>query len=89
MKTKLYSIYDAVINVTHFPFQAHNDNDAKRSLLNAATDPNSHLYNNPSDFSLYYMGTYDDQEAIFEPISTPQLVVRLAQLIAIPTGEEK
>ncbi|WNK14740.1 MAG: nonstructural protein [Microvirus sp.] len=83
MKTKLYSIYDSVINVNHFPFQAHNDSDAQRSLLNAAADPASNLALNPGDFSLYYLGTYDDTEAIFD-IVQPQLVVKLGAIINKP-----
>lgn len=43
-------------------------------------DTNNVLYNHPSDFLLYHLGTYDDQTARFEFLDVPRIIATGADL---------
>ena len=56
-----YSIKDAKANVFSAPFFSINDQVALRSFDQAKIDPNTTINQNPQDFSLYRLATFDDQ----------------------------
>lgn len=66
MKFKMYSIADTVAETYSCPFYAPNDAVAKRIASDAAVDPASVLSQNPSDFVLYKIGSFDDALGIVE-----------------------
>lgn len=81
MKYNLFTIYDEVTEVYNLPFAAINEREAIRNVTLAAQDPNSSLNRSAEDYSLYHVGTYDDQTAIYENIQPVRLVVRISTLI--------
>lgn len=81
MKYNLYSIYDEILNVYNNPYPSINDQDAQRQLKMASNDPDTQLHQSPQDFSLYHVGTYDDELGEYTNIFPKQLIIRVSQLI--------
>lgn len=60
MELKAYAIFDKVQNSFHTPIFQHNDGALLRTLQQAANDKDSFLYNNPQDYNVYQVGSWDD-----------------------------
>lgn len=63
MITKLYSVYDAAVGAYLTPFFARSHGEALRSFQDAINDPKTSLNAHPHDFSLFYVGTFNDGSA--------------------------
>lgn len=63
MQLFAYSVYDNKALVYGTPFFAVNDGSAIRSFYDLSNDPNTTVGRHPSDFSLFCVGAYDDQNA--------------------------
>lgn len=64
MIKKLYAVFDKVALVYGNPFLSVNDGLAIRSFHHACKDPNTDLHQNPIDFSLMLIGSYDDETGV-------------------------
>lgn len=62
-----FSIYDFKALVYSPPFYAATVGLAIRIFRDAASDPNTQLYKHPTDFILYQIGEFDDQDATLVP----------------------
>lgn len=62
----MYTIYDSVAEIFNRPFVDHNDASATRAFERS-------LESNPNknDYSLYRIGTYDDESGMVTPSMTP------------------
>jgi len=65
MKIRIYSIYDKAAQYYNRPFYAHNDAVALRSFRALRLDYESEIHRHPEDFSLFYLGTFDDSSGLF------------------------
>lgn len=74
MIQNVYTIKDAKSNTFANPFYSINHNTAIRSFNQAANDPQTTIHQYPEDFSLYYLGTFNDENADFKAEQTPQFV---------------
>lgn len=45
------------------------------------SDANNEMNRHPADFSLYSLGTYDDQTAVFQQHAQPQLLIEAVQCL--------
>lgn len=63
MKALMCSVYDVTISKYMQPWYANNEEDAKRSF-NHILNSNDLMRNNPSDFELHLMATWDDETGI-------------------------
>lgn len=63
MITNLYAIYDSKAKIYNAPFSLINDQVALRSATQMANDPSTQCCKNPEDFTIFSIGTYDDQTA--------------------------
>ena len=70
MRMPMYSIYDAVAEVFHKPFTAHNDADAYRGFLRGAEEHKA----SKVDFFLYNVGEWNDATGEM----SPKIPVRVA-----------
>jgi len=61
MIRSLYSVRDLKAQTFCNPFASLNDATARRDFARAVNDPNSQLCQNPEDFSLALVGTFDDE----------------------------
>lgn len=80
-----YSIKDAKANVFSAPFFSINDQVAQRSFEQASSDSNTTISQNPQDFSLYRLATFDDQSGELHPEKQPYY---LSTATNKPTAEE-
>lgn len=83
------SVRDVVADTYGRPFFTPNVPSGVRSLqkeVNTQSDGNM-LADNPDDFELYNLGTYDDQTGAFDLLPRPELVVRCSSLVAVPKSE--
>lgn len=67
MNLQAYSVYDAKALVYAPPFFAATDGAALRSFQELANDLNTTVGKYPTDFSLWRIGSYDDQNGVFAP----------------------
>lgn len=73
MKTRLYAIYDVKAAFYTAPYSIMTDQMAIRAFDNTINDPsNQMIYNHPEDFTLYFIGDYDDTsgEVIASPVQS-------------------
>ena len=75
MKINLYTIYDSQAQRAINPFPRDNDNVAKRDFANSLVDPASPFSRNPSDYTLYYVGEWDDETMIIAPLTEPTRII--------------
>jgi hypothetical protein len=79
MKIKIYSVYDAVAKVWNQPFYQMNDQVAQRTIANCV-NTQGHNYNmNPEDFSLYFIGEFNDQDGIITPVKEKKIDLKTLQ----------
>lgn len=67
MITLAYSIFDTKALQYHTPFFAPTDGAAVRMLQELVSDPNTMIGRHPSDFTLFSIGSYDDQKGVVSP----------------------
>lgn len=79
MEHKCYSIRDDKSQVYNRPFFNATHGEAERTLHSLVNDEKSMISQYPSDFSLYYVGTYDDNTGRFEPCD-PQHIAHASSL---------
>ncbi|WNK14020.1 MAG: nonstructural protein [Microvirus sp.] len=75
MITRMYSVRDNKVGVYHTPFFCDSDVNASRSLQMAVRDNKVQLSFFPEDFDLYFLGTFDDHDAVFNFLHKPAFVV--------------
>lgn len=66
MKLKMFSIYDQKADSYTTPFFMHNEAVAIRTFRDMAVDTSHQIGKNPSDYTLFFLGEWDDQEATVE-----------------------
>lgn len=87
MKIFAYVLHDITSETHTYPFFASNNQVAKRITQNMVKQPGSIIYDNPEDFRLYCIGTYDDATALFEHCEK-QFICRANELIIPQSLEE-
>ena len=60
MQLKMFSIFDSAVKAYNQPFFMLTQAEALRAFTNLATDPQSNISRNPSDYHLFFLGTYDN-----------------------------
>ena len=60
MKVKLYCVLDSCSGVYDGPVPAHNDQVALRNFISFANNPEHPIGRNPSDFSIWRVGEWND-----------------------------
>jgi len=69
MIKNVYSVYDHKACAFSNPFVAPNDNVALRSFHQAANDENSEISKYPNDYSLFKLGSFNDETGSLSPIT--------------------
>jgi hypothetical protein len=67
MKLNAYSLFDNKALQYHAPFFSSTDGAAVRSLSDLVSEPNTGPGRHPSDYVLYFIGTYDDSNGQLWP----------------------
>ncbi|AXL15275.1 nonstructural protein [Microviridae sp.] len=69
MKHYIFSIYDSKAEAYLPPFFLHQMAMARRAFHDAVNNPESQINKHPADYTLFQIGTFDDDDGIIE--STP------------------
>lgn len=82
---QMYSIFDHKTGEYEYPMGYLSEALVRRAIasLLLETSPGSILRQFPGDFSLYLLGTYDRQGAVFHLLPTPQLVCNIVDLMPV------
>ena len=78
---KCFSVHDVKSLSFGVPFFAVSDGVATRMISDATNDSNTMLSKHPEDFSLYYIGLFDDVKGIVIPEPIPVHIVAVVALV--------
>lgn len=71
MKTMIFTVYDSKTAAYMQPFYSLTKPSAIRSITDAVNQPEHQFYKYAEDFSLFYLGQYDDVDSIFDLTASP------------------
>ena len=74
MKLEIFSIFDDKARNFATPFFMLNEAMALRAFNDVATDGNSNISRNPTDYKLYRIGNFDDSTGFIEKLEIPEFV---------------
>lgn len=69
MKLKMFSIRDCKAELYNPPSYFHNEGQATRQFSDAINNPETPYGQHPEDYTLFRIGTYDDETAEITPES--------------------
>lgn len=74
MKYNILSVYDRAAQLYGSPYYAVSKGSAIRGFSDEINrqDAQNTLYQHPDDFELTYLGTFDDEQGLFELLSIPE-----------------
>lgn len=78
---KLYALHDSKAKMYNRPMPSQNDETSIRGFMEAAIKPDTDINNNPSDYSLFRIGTYDEETSILTPETPPEFLISAEQAI--------
>jgi hypothetical protein len=81
MILKIFSLFDEKAQTYNTPQYLAHEGEALRMLLTTLDDNKSMVSKFPEDFSLYCLGTFDDNSGKFEGYNEPQLIKRISDLV--------
>lgn len=82
MKKSVCVVLDTVGGIFGNPFFTTNKHTGIRDFQHAARDPNSAIFKSPDDYSLFYLGEFDDNACTFDLLPSPERIAR-----ALPASE--
>nr|QJB19242.1 MAG: nonstructural protein [Microvirus sp.] len=71
MKLKVFSIYDAKMGTYQQPFCAQTIGQATRLFDDLVNDQNTGPNKHPEDYTLFEIGSFEDEKGYFESMNTP------------------
>jgi len=81
MLHSMFSIYDSKVGAYLPPFYMQTKPAAIRAITDTISDPNHQFAKHPEDYTLFYLGTYEDNTSKFTVEETPQSICVLLELI--------
>ncbi|QCQ85037.1 nonstructural protein [Blackfly microvirus SF02] len=76
---QIFTVYDSATRAYLQPFFCRSNGEAIRSFQDAANDP-KHIFNQHiMDYTLFYLGEWDDEGGTFEP-NTPTRVTSAKEM---------
>ena len=71
---KYFSVRDCKAGTFCPPFAAVNAGVAERMFNASVAEPGSMLNTNPEDFSLHFVGEFDQEKGVFSDIGLPEFI---------------
>lgn len=81
MIQKVFSVYDKGVEAFMAPFFTRSRGEALRSFLEACADPKIAFHKHPHDYSLFYLGEYDDAKGAFSQPVAPERVLTAQEAV--------
>lgn len=72
MILQIFSIYDSKAESFNPPVYLSSTGLAIRSFSDSIQQPESHFAQHPEDYTLFHIGSWDDQTSKFDLLSTPK-----------------
>lgn len=72
---------DRAVNAYLQPFYARSKGEALRSFSDTVNQKDHQFFRHAADYSLYYLGQFDDANAGFQVLQEPQRVVTALEVI--------
>lgn len=69
MRFVVCAVYDVKAKVYSQPWFFNALAVAQRAFSDSVNDPSTHLFRNPTDYTLFHIGEYDDEVAVMTPCS--------------------
>lgn len=87
-KINMFTIFDTKANAYLQPFFSRTNDTAIRELTKAVNDEKSLFHNAAEDYTLFYLGNFDEDEGTFDMSPQPISVVNAITLLrpAYPEG---
>lgn len=93
MILKVFAVFDSAANVFGNPWVMLTKAEAMRGFEVAANDPESKINAHPADFTLFYLGEFDNVEGAYKleqvPESLGNAVGHKAQMDLVVNNEEQ
>lgn len=86
---RIYAIHDITAEVYTTPFYAINNATALRILCKAVRTPGTSIFDNPEDFRLYSIGSYNEQTGEIIPHVVFELIGRASDYVIKPSIESE
>lgn len=71
MVVKVFSVYDVGVEAYMNPFFMRSRGEALRAFSNLCNDPQTSMFKNPEDYTLFELASYDDSTGKFTNETTP------------------
>lgn len=81
MKHEIFSVYDSAAQAFLQPFFAPSLGSALRSLTDAVNDPKHEFSRHAGDYTLFKLGSFDDNSGLVDSAPPEQITTCLALVI--------
>lgn len=78
MRLFVFALHDTAVKAYGQPFFMPSEAAAVRAFRSLVNDPKSQLNQSPGDFSLHFLGTFDDTHGTFTTDKTRQIATGLS-----------
>ena len=82
MRLNIYSIYDTASGAYMRPFYMNSDGQAIRAFSDLAQDAEHEIGRHPEDYTLYRIGTFDDNTGKLHPEDPSSIATAMAMVAA-------
>ena len=82
-KVKIFTIHDVKAGIYNKPFYLINEQIAERAAIELLSDPNTDMAKYPDDYTMCYLGVFDDSKGTFELDGLPTPMFRFADLLSL------
>lgn len=86
----LFAVYDSAIKTWMAPLYMRNKGEALRWWQEICNNPESKVAKHPADFTLFELGTWDDDKCNFDLLKTPVklgVAIEFIKTIDSPVGK--
>jgi len=88
MITKIFSIYDEATQAYMMPFFSPQNASAIRAIVTQLRETESMLAHNPEHFSLYCLGSFNDQNGQLDIMEEhPELIGKMTDYLELSIGQ--
>jgi len=81
MKSTVCTVYDSAAKAYLQPFYQAGKGTAFRAFQDAVNDEKSQFHKHPKDYSLFIIGTFDDEKCTFDMLPRPEMVVSAVEVL--------
>lgn len=81
MKTQLFAVYDSKTKTYMYPQHSLTKGEAVRNLDDAVNGGKGMVANHPEDFTLFHLGSFDDQTGTYDNKQANEAVITALELV--------